>query len=100
MAEQTQVKKVTRKDPKKVEQGKRLAEWNRQNRKAQKSKSKPKLTSSQYYGAGVIVAIRVLGIIDYYVYLSKTHKETSINQTNETLVHQLQETPAHKFEMD
>ena len=52
MAEQSQVQQVTMKDPKRVEAGKRLAEWNRQNRgklKAQKSESELKLT---HYSAG------------------------------------------------
>ena len=71
MAEQTQIQQVTMKDPKKVEVGKRLAEYNRRKReelaqrKTQKSESKTKLT---YYSAGVVVAIGMLGIIGYYVY--------------------------------
>ena len=97
ITEQTQIQQVTTKDPKKVEAGKRMAEWNRQNRKAQKSKSKTKLT---YYSAGVVVAIRVLGESGYYVYQSKTPKETLVHQTNETLVQWPKETPANKSEMD
>ena len=61
MAEQVQ--QVTMKDPKKVEQDKRLAEHNRRKReelaemKAQKSENETNIT---YYGAGAIIAIGVL----------------------------------------
>ena len=72
MAEQTQLQQVMMKDLKKVEVGKRLTEYNRRKReelaKAQKIESKPKLTSSQYYGAGAAVAIGAPGILGYYVY--------------------------------
>ena len=75
MTEQTQSQQVTMKDLNKVEVGKKLAEYNRRKRKelakVQKIESKPKLTSSQYYGVGAIVAIRALGILDYYAYGSK-----------------------------
>ena len=87
MAEQTHIQQVTAKDPKKVKQGKKLAEWRRQSReklKAQKRESETKLTSGQYYGAGVIVATGVLGSL---VYQYKALKETLSNQTNEALVH-------------
>ena len=65
MAEQVQ--QVTTKDPKKAQQGKRLADHNRRKReqmKAQKSESETKLTC---YGTGPVIAIRVLGVIGYYV---------------------------------
>ena len=87
MAEQTQIQQATMKHPKKVEQGKTLAEWNHRNREESaqlaKAQSEPKLT---YYGAGAVVAIGVLGAIGYYVYQYKTPEETLVNQTNETLV--------------
>ena len=58
MAEQTHVQQVTTKDPKKVEQGKRLADHNPRKREERtqlaKAQSESKLT---YYGAGAIVAI-------------------------------------------
>ena len=56
MAEQ----QVMTKDPKKVEAGKRLAEYNRRKReelKAQKSQVEPKLTSSQCYSIGAVLAV-------------------------------------------
>ena len=55
------------KDPKKVEAGKRLAEYNRRKReelKVQKSESKqvqPMLTSNQCYGIGAVLAVGVIG---------------------------------------
>ena len=53
MAEQ-----VTTKDPKKVEMGKRLAEYNRRKREehAQLTKARSESKLSQYYSVGAIVA--------------------------------------------
>ena len=70
MAEQ----QVTTKDPKKVEVGKRLAEYNRRKReelKAQTSQVEPMLTSSTCYGIGAIIAVGVIGGLGYYVYQAK-----------------------------
>ena len=97
MAEQVQ--QVTTKDPKEVEQSKRLTEWDRkitkklgQEAKAQNSESETNLT---YYAAGVVVAIGVLGVIGYYVYQSRT----LVNQCKKAPVYQLKETP-DKFNME
>ena len=76
MAEQVQ--QVTTKEPKKVEQDKRLAEWNRTNKGklAQEAKAQSESeTNLTYYGAGAVVAIGLLGVISYYVYQSKTPKD-------------------------
>ena len=57
MAEKNQ---VMTKDPKKVEAGKRLAEYNRRKReelKVQKSEVKPMLDSSTCYGIGAVQAV-------------------------------------------
>ena len=88
------------KEPKKVKVGKRLVEWNRRKREeltqVSESQSEPKLTSSQYYGAGVIASIGMLGVFRYCIYqYKKTSKETSVNQTDETTVHQTNETTVH-----
>ena len=72
MAGQTQLQQVTTKDLKKVEVGKRLAEYNWRKReelaKAQKIENKPKLTSIQYYGTGAIMTAVALGILGYCIY--------------------------------
>ena len=58
---------MTTKDPKKVEAGRRLAEYNckkREERKAQKSEE-PKSEVSQYYSIGVVVAVGIIGGLGY-----------------------------------
>ena len=84
-----EVKHITTKDPKKVEQGKNLAEYNHRKReelKAQKSESKqvePKVT---YHGIGaLVVSIGTLGVLSYCIYQFK--KTPKVHQTNETTVH-------------
>ena len=65
---------VTTKDPKKVEAGKRLTEYNgrkREELKVQKSQVEPKLTSSQCYGIGAVLALVVIGDLGYYLYQAK-----------------------------
>ena len=70
MVEQAQIQQVTTKDPKNVDQRKKLAEHSLRKReelaqmKAQKSENETNLT---YNGAGAVVAIGVLGVISYYV---------------------------------
>ena len=61
--QQTQVQPVMTKGPKKVEVGKRLAEYN--HRKREELAKAQKLTSGHYYG--VIVAIVELGILSYCI---------------------------------
>ena len=101
MAEENQVQEVMTKNPKKVEAGKKLAEWNcrkrEENVQLAKAKSESKLT---YYGTGAVVALGVLGVISYYVYQSKTPTETPVHQTDKTPVQRLKETPVNKFDMD
>ena len=73
MAEENQ---VTTKDPKKVEVGKRLAEYNHRKReelKAQKSEVKLMLDSSTCYGIGAVLALGVIGDFGYYVYQAKVN---------------------------
>ena len=65
---------VTMKDPKKVEAGKRLAAINRKKREAKKREEQAQLENSgmnQYYGIGAIIAVGVIGGLDYYIYRSK-----------------------------
>ena len=70
MAEQTQLQQVTTKDPKKVEAGKKLAEYNHRKREklAKAQKIEPKLNFSQYYGTVAIMAVGALGVLGYYVF--------------------------------
>ena len=60
-------KEVTTKDPKRVQQGKNLAEWNHKKKKVQKSEL------SQYYGIGVVLAVGVIGSLGYYLYQAKVN---------------------------
>ena len=66
---------VMTKDPKKVTVAKRLQKYNHRKReklkKAGKSESKYKLTSSHYYGIEAIMAVGALGILCYHVYPKK-----------------------------
>ena len=88
LAEENQ---VTTKDPKKVEAGKKLAEYNRRKREAQKIESKqvePMLT----YSTGAVLAVGVIGDLNYYVYKAKV---------NNVVSHQPQQPPkSNKFEME
>ena len=97
MAEQVQ--QVMMKDPKKVKQGKRLAEHNRRKREELKARKERDQQSKEnnltYYGTGAVVVIGLLDVIGYYVYKSKT----LVHQPNESPVHQPKETP-DKFNMD
>ena len=86
---------VTTKDPKKVEVGKRLAEYNRKKReelKAQKSQEEPMLTSSTCYGIGAVLAVGVIGCLGYYLYQAKANNVAPPQQP-------LPQQP-HKFEME
>ena len=84
MAEENQVQqelkepqRVTTKDPKKVEAGKRLAAINHKKREAKKREEQAQLERSftsgvnQYYGIGAIIAVGVIGSLGYYLYRSK-----------------------------
>ena len=71
--------RVTMKNSKKVAAGKRLAEYNHREReelvqvtKAQKSKSKPKLSSSRYYSIGA----------GYYAHQSKKGEVTKVTSVD------------------
>ena len=68
--------RVTTKDPKKVEAGKRLAAINRKKREVKKREEQVQLEKTtsgvnQYYGIGAIIAVGVIGGLGYYIYRSK-----------------------------
>ena len=63
--------RVTTKNPRKVEAGKRLAESNHKKREAKKRKEQMKLEASrvnQYYGIGAVLALGVISGLGYYIY--------------------------------
>ena len=100
MAEENQ---VTTKDPKKVEAGKRLAEYNRRKReelKAQKSESKqiePMLTLSTSYGIGAVLGVGLIGSLGYYLYQAK---KGEVNAVPPQQPRTPQPPKADKFEME
>ena len=82
--EATQVQRVTTKNSKKVEAGKRLAESNRKKRKAKKKEEQAKLEKSenwrpvnQYYGIGAVLALGVIGGLGYYIYKNQESRATT-----------------------
>ena len=73
-----ELQRVTTKNPKKVEQGKRLAESNHKKREVKKREEQRKeqvklevSTIKQYYGIGAVIALGVIGGLGYYIYQSK-----------------------------
>ena len=83
MAEENQVQqepqRVTMKDPKKVEVGKRLAANNRKRREVKKAKSEG---VSQYYAIGAVIAVGMIGGLGYYIYQSKKGEESGEQPSN------------------
>ena len=68
--------RVTTKDPKKVEAGKRLAAINHKKREAKKIEEQTQMerTTSgvnQYYGIRAVISLGVIGGLGYYIYWSK-----------------------------
>ena len=63
-----QVLRVTTKNPKKVEAGKRLAESSRKKREVKKQVKLEVIGVNQYYGIGAVLALGVIGGIGYYIY--------------------------------
>ena len=91
--------RVTTKNPKKVEAGKRLAESNHKKREVKK-REQAKLEASgvnQYYGIGAVIALGVIGGLGYYIYRSK--KGEQLQHNNPKLYPQMQP-QTNKFEMD
>ena len=74
--EAMQVQGVTTKNPKKVEVGKRLAAINHKKREVKKREEQAKLEKTasgvnQYYGIGAVIALGVIGSLNYYIYQSR-----------------------------
>ena len=90
--------RVTTKNPKKVEAGKRLAESNHKKREAKKREEQVKLEASgvnQYYGIGAVVALGVIGGLGYYIYRTKKGE-----QQNNPKPHPQVQPQTNKFEME
>ena len=66
-----QVQRVTTKNPKKVEAGKRLAESNHKKREVKKQSKFEKSGVNQYYGIGAVLALGVIGGLGYFIYRTK-----------------------------
>ena len=87
--------RVTTKNPKKVEAGKRLAESN-----CKKREEQVKLEASgvhQYYGIGAVIALGVIGGLGYYIYQTKKLEQP---QQNNPKPHPQTQPQTNKFKMD
>ena len=93
--EAAQVQRVTTKNPKKVEAGKRLDESNRKNREAKKQAKLESSRVNQYYGIGAVLALGVKGGLGYYIYRSKKGEQPQQNKP-----HPQAQPQTNKFEMD
>ena len=102
------VQRVTTKNPKKVEVGKRLAAHNCKKREVKEREEQVKLEKTasgvnQYYGIGAVIALGVIGGLGYYIYQTKKGEQPSNPQQNNLKPH-LQaiavQPQSNKFEMD
>ena len=98
---QQEQQRVTMKDPKKVEVGKRLAAINHKKREVKKREEAQNGGVSQYYGIRAVIAVGVIGGLGHYIYRTKKGEVPNSpalrNPPNQPspLVHQ-----TNKFEMD
>ena len=87
--------RVTTKNPKKVEDGKRLAESNCKRREVKKQARLEASGVNQYYGIGAVTALGVIGGLGYYIYQTKKVEQPKQNNPKP---HSQPQT--NKFEMD
>ena len=87
--------RVTTKNPKKVEAGKRLAERNRKKREAKKQAKLEANGVNQYYGIGTVIALGVIGSLGHYIYRTKKGE-----QQNNPKPHPQMQPQTNKFEME
>ena len=78
--EAAQVQRVTTKNPKKVEAGKRLAKSNRKKREVKKQAKLEASGVNQYYGIGAVLALGVIGGLGYYIYQTKKGEQPQQNK--------------------
>ena len=95
---QGEPQRVTTKNPKKVEAGKRLAESNHKKREAKEEQVKLEASGvNQYYGIGAVLALGVIGGLGYYIYCTKKVEQP---QQNNPKPHPQTQPQTNKFEMD
>ena len=98
--------RVTTKDPKKVEAGKRLAAIKHKKREAKKREEQAQLEKTasrvnQYYGIGAIIALGVIGGLGYYIYWSrKGPAPREVTMPVSQQLHPQAQVQTNKFEMD
>ena len=89
--------RVTTKNSKEVEAGKRLAESNHKKREAKKQVKLKASGVNQYYGIGAVLALEVTGGLGYYIYPTKKVEQP---QQNNPKPHPQTQPQTNKFEMD
>ena len=87
--------RVTTKNPKKVEAGKRLAESNRKKREVKKQVKLEVIGVNQYCRIGAFLALGVIGGLGYYIYQTKKGEQSQQNKP-----HPQTQPQTNKFEMD
>ena len=106
LAEENQVTKkgpqrVTTKNPKKVEAGKRLAVHSCRRREEKKREEAQKGEGvNQYYGIGAVIAIGAIGGLGYYIYRTKRGEIQPQTQPNNPPNQPSPCPKSNKFEMD
>ena len=82
--EPQQVQRVTTKNLKKVEAGKRLSVHSRRKGEELKAKKREEQKGdvNQYYGIGAVIAMGVTGGLGYHIYQSKKGEANAIPQPN------------------
>ena len=98
--QQQEAQRVTTKDPKKVEVGKRLAAHNCKNREEQKVKSEGPSGVSKYYSIWVVLAVGVIGGLGYYRYQAKKGEVKDVSMPRNPTVSQQARPQSNKFEID
>ena len=97
VTKEPQVQRVTTKNPKNVEAGKRLAESNCKKREAKKQSKLEKSGVNQYYGIGAVLALGAIGGLGYYIYRTKKGEQP---QRNNPKPHPQTQPQTNKSEMD
>ena len=98
--------RVTTKNSKKVEVGKRLAEHNHKKREVKKREEQVQLERigvNQYYGIRAVIALGVIGGLGYYIYQSRKGEVPNRDPwppTPPQQPHPQAQLQSNKFEMD